>query len=258
VLQQWFISAIDGVAPAAQREARQQLYAEVLSLHPIQESPGPDDLALFILAQVLAAHHLATSKASGHRPERASAHATWYEKERLRVVKLLGQIAESPVVASFQSAVTYYDAADVTCPHGHNQKTCEAMYALRLTLNLLEQHQTGRWVRKSIERLRQREPHLPALQELCAPLAPLSDDAAMPFPSVPEGGEGSHGLDEVSTYVLSTIVGRLRQAGHTVGQSCGLVDRVLYCCFGRPDGDGTRPALLAEHWRRLHQQSAGV
>ena len=68
------------------------------------------------------------------------------------MAKLLMQIAESPVVASFQSAVTYYEAADVTCQHGRNQKTCEALYALRFTLHLLERHQASRWARKQVER----------------------------------------------------------------------------------------------------------
>jgi hypothetical protein len=118
---QWLISQIEAFAPVVQREERQQLYAALLAL---QSSPSPtlyDDVGFFVCAQIVAAHQLATPKASGQRPERLSAHATWYEKERQRVAKLLLQIAESPVVASFQSAVTYYEAADVTCEHGRNQ-----------------------------------------------------------------------------------------------------------------------------------------
>ena len=128
---QWFMSQIETFAPAAQREERQQLYADIGALPSSSSITLYDDVGLFVFAQIMAAHQLTASRISGQRPERSSAHATWYEKERQRVAKLLMQIAESPVVASFQSAVTYYEAADVTCQHGRNQKTCEALYALR-------------------------------------------------------------------------------------------------------------------------------
>ena len=173
---------------------------------------------------------------------------------------MLQQIADSPIVASFQATVTYYEAADVTCQHGRNQKTCEALYALRLTLQLLEQAQASRWVRKQVERLRQREPHLPQLNELCAPLASVPDEAVEPAPSVPLAAAMTQAdpPDDLTAYLLGTIVGRLRHAGLTVAQSCALVDRALHCCFGRPDPLGTRPAILAEQWRRLNRHMAGA
>ena len=168
------------------------------------------------------------------------------------MAKLLLQIAESPVVASFQLAVTYYEVADVTCQHGRNQKTCEALYALRLTLHLLERHQASGWARKQVERLRQREPHLPQLNDLCAPLEPV------PGLPVTATAGGTRAPDDLTVYLLGTIVARLRHAGLTVGQSCALVDRVLHCCFGRPEPLGTRAAVLAEHWRRLNQHASGA
>ena len=253
---QWFISHIETFAPVAQREERQQFYATILALQPSPSTTLYDDVGLFVLAQIMAAHQLATPIATGKRPERSSAHVTWYEKERQRVVKLLLQIADSPVVASFQSTVTYYEAADVTCQHGRNQKTCEALYALRLTLQLLAQQQTSHWVRKQAERLRQREPHLPQLNELCAPLGAVADEAAAPGPPgiPPEApAVATPAPDDLTAYLLGTIVGHLRHGGRTVAQSCGLVDRALHCCFGRPDPLGTRPALLAEQWRRLNR-----
>jgi hypothetical protein len=219
-----------------------------------------DDVGLFVFAQIVAARQVSASRASGQRPERSSAHATWYEKERQRVAKLLSQIADSPVVASFQSAVTYYEAADVTCQHGRNQKTCEALYALRFTLHLLERHQASRWARKQVERLRQREPHLPQLNDLCIPLEPVPDETPDPVPGVPVTAvvDGTRAPDDLTAYLLGTIVARLRHAGLTVSQSCALVDRVLYCCFGRPDLLGTRAAVLAEQWRRLNQHASGA
>ena len=135
---QWFISHIEVFAPAAWHAERQQFYATLPALQPAPSTTLYDDVGLFVLAQILAAHQLASPPASGTRPERTSAHATWYEKERQRVARLLWQITDSPIVASFQATVTYYEAADVTCQHGRNQKTCEALYALRLTLQLLE------------------------------------------------------------------------------------------------------------------------
>jgi hypothetical protein len=111
---QWFMSQIDTFAPAAQREERQQLYADIKALPSSPSMTLYDDIELFVYAQIVAAHQLRVPTVSGLRPARSNAHATWYEKERQRVTKLLLQIAESPVVASFQSAVTYYDAADVT------------------------------------------------------------------------------------------------------------------------------------------------
>jgi hypothetical protein len=266
---QWFISHIETFAPAGQRQERQQFYATLLALQPAPSTTLYDDVGVFVLAQIMAAHQLATPMAAGKRPERSSAHTTWYAKERQRVAKLLQQIAESPVVASFQSAVTYYEAADVTCQHGRNQKTCEALYVLRLTLQLLEQQQTSRWVRKQVERLRQREPSLPQLNELCAPLgrvtpcadtvAPVvADEIAAPVSGVsPEtAATAAHAPDDLTAYLLGTMVGRLRHVGLTVAQSCALVDRALHCCFGRPDPLGTRPAILAEQWRRLNRQMA--
>src|SRR5262249_9492388 len=115
---QWFMSQIETFAPAAQREERQQLYADIGTLPASPSTTLYYDEGLFGLAQIVAAHQLRAPRVSGPRPGRSSAHATWYEKERQRVSKLLLQIAESPVVASFQSAVTYYEAADVTCQHG--------------------------------------------------------------------------------------------------------------------------------------------
>src|SRR5919108_1451198 len=105
---------IETLAPPAQREERQQLYADIGALPSSPSLTLYDDVGLFVFAQIVAARQLTTSRVSGQRPERSNAHATWYEKERQRVAKLLMQIAESPVVASFQSAVTYYEAADVT------------------------------------------------------------------------------------------------------------------------------------------------
>jgi hypothetical protein len=257
---QWFISHIETFAPAVQREERQQFYATLVAL---QSSPNPtlyDDVSLFVFAHIVAAHQLMTPRASGQRPARASAEATWYEKERQRVTKLLQQLADSPVVASFQATVTYYEAADVTCQHGRNQKTCEALYALRLTLQLLAQHPASRWVRQQVERLRQREPHLPQLDELCAPLEPIPEEAAAPVPGVPleATAAGVRAPDDLTAYLLGTIVSRLRHVDLTVGQSCALVDRILHCCFGRPDPLGTRPTVLAEQWRRLNQQMSGA
>jgi hypothetical protein len=256
----WFISQIELFAPAAWGAERQQFYA---SLQALQPAPSPtlyDDVGLFVLAHILAAHQLATPLPSGKRPERASAHATWYEKERQRIARMLQQIADSPVVASFQAAVAYYDAADVTCQHGRNQKTCEALYALRLTLQLLDRHQASRWVRKQVERIRQREPHLPQLSELCMPLVSDPGEAAEPAPDVaPVAEQTPVGTpDDLTAYLLGTMVSRLRHAGLTVAQSCALVDHALQYCFGRPDPLGTRAALLAEQWRRLNQQASGA
>lgn len=252
----WFINHIESFAPVAQRQERQQFYATLLALQPAPSTTLYDHVGLFVLAQIVAAHQLASPMAAGKRPERASAQATWYEKERQRVAKLLQQLAESPVVASFQATVTYYEATDVTCQHGRNQKTCEALYALRLTLQLLEQQQTSRWVRKQVERLRQREPHLPQLNALCAPLGAVADDMAAPVPGVAleAPAASTPAPDDLTAYLLGTIVGRLRHVGLTVAQSCALVDRALHCCFGRSDPLGTRPALLAEQWRRLNRQ----
>jgi len=257
---QWFISHIEACAPVGQREERQQFYATLLALQPASSSTLYDDVGLFVLAQILAAHQLAAPLVSGKRPERSSAQATWYEKERQRVAKLLQQIADSPVVASFQATVTYYEAADVTCQHGRNQKTCEALYTLRLTLQLLAQHQASGWVRKQVERLRQREPHLPQLSELCAPLVSEPNEAAAPAPGIPPAANRTPAgpLDDLTVYLLGTIVGRLRHVGLTVAQSCALVDRALHCCFGRPDALGTRPTILAEQWRRLNQHMSGA
>lgn len=256
----WFISQIEAFAPAVWRVERQQFYTTIRALQPSPSTTLYDDASLFVLAQILAAHQLASPAASGNRPERSSAHATWYEKERQRVARLLWQIADSPVVASFQATVAYYEAADVTCQHGRNQKTCEALYALRLTLQLLEQAPASRWVRKQVERLRQREPHLPQLNDLCAPLAPAPDDAAEPAPDLSLAAEMplTDAPDDLTGYLLGTIVGRLRHAGLTVAQSCALVDRALHYCFGRPDALGTRPTALAEQWRRLNRHMAGA
>src|SRR5262245_4741644 len=126
------MNQIETFAPPVQREERQQLYTDIGALSSSPSTTLYDDVGLFVFAQIVAAHQLLAPRVSGPRPGRASAHATWYEKERQRVAKLLMQIAESPVVASFQSAVIYYEAADVTCEHGRNQKTCEALYMLRL------------------------------------------------------------------------------------------------------------------------------
>jgi hypothetical protein len=254
------MSQIDTFAPEAQRQERQRLYADIEAL-PASPSPALyDDVGLFVCAQIVAARQLMATRIAGQRPERASAHATWYEKERQRVAKLLVQITESPVVAAFQSTVTYYEAADVTCQHGRNQKTCEALYALRLTLHLLERHQASRWARKQVERLRQREPHLPQLNDLCAPLEPVPEEVPEPAPGTPRAttAGGTRAPDDLTVYLLGTIVARLRHAGLTVGQSCALVDRVLHCCFGQPDPLGTRAAVLAEQWRRLNQHPSGA
>lgn len=252
----WFIKHIEAFAPAGWRSERQHLYAELLALQPATSPTLYDHVGLFVLAQILAVYQLATPPAAKKRPARASAHATWYEQERQRVARLLRQIAESPIVSGFQATVTYYDAADVTCQHGRNQKTCEELYALRLTLHLLERAQPSPWVRTQVERLRQREPHLPQLNALCAPLAP-PESAPEPAPRVAlTAAAPDDPPDELTAYLLGTIVGRLRHAGLTVARSCALVDRILLYCFDRPDPGGTRPTILAAQWQRLHRQTA--
>ena len=253
---QWFIRYIEMFAPAVYREERQQFYADILAYEVAPPAALSEHPGLYVLAQIVAAQQTALPLTAGKRAERLDAHATWYEKERQRIAKMLQQIAESPVVASFQSALTYYAAADVTCEHGRNQKTCEELYALRLTLQMLERHQGARWMRKQVERLRQREPHLPGLNDLCAPVAE-SPDEELPGVEAEAGrpealSTASTPPDEVTAYLLGTMVGRLRQVGLTVAQSCAMVDRVLHYCFGRSDPSGTRPASLAEQWRRLN------
>ena len=86
---QWFMSQIETFAPAAQREERQQLYADIGALPSSPSITLYDDVGLFVYAQIVAAHHLRAPTVSGPRPERSNAHVTWYEKERQRVAKLL-------------------------------------------------------------------------------------------------------------------------------------------------------------------------
>ena len=249
-LLEWFADQIETFAPAMWHDERQKLYAELNALTSDQTPSQNDHIGLFVLSQVVAAHQL-TKPALDEKPQRdRSAHENWYSKERNRIAKLLQQIDESPVVSSFRATIQYYPAEDVTCPHGRNQKTCDALYALRLTLDLLERYPALPGVRKQVERLRHLEPHLPPLSEVCQPQhhspwdESLSDMAmsastADPLPA------------DCPVYLLGTVVGRLRQAGLTVAQSCGVVDRLLTLCFDQPDAAGDRPALLAEQWRRL-------
>jgi hypothetical protein len=209
-------------------------------------------MGLFMLSQIVAAQQLLTtsgnaSKTSGQR----GAHETWYAKERQRVAKLLTQILESPVVVSLQATVQYYDAETVTCQHGRNAKTCEALYALSMTLQLLERQPVHGVVRKQVERLRQREPHLPPQHDLCPPESGL-ESAVYPAraETIRETPSGRL-VEEVTTYLLGTIVSRLRHNGLTIAQSCTFVNEALTWCFGWPDPQGMRPQLLAEQWRRL-------
>jgi hypothetical protein len=252
-MRQWFIQRIDTFAPPAFAAARQQLYQTLQALRSPQESVASNAVDLFVLAQIVAAQQLTVPASASPGRERRDAHATWYAKERQRMAKLLGQIAESPVVASFHATVHYYPAEEITCPHGRNLKTCEALYALGFTLQLLERHPVHGIVRKQVERLRRREPHLPALHELCVPQGlalPQAVDADLPPPALPAAGPPP-APDELTIYLLGTIVSRLRHAGLTIAQSCTIVDCALSYCFGRPDPTGARPAVLAEQWRRL-------
>lgn len=254
-LRQWFIDQIETLAPPTLHTVRQQLYAALETLPPGQGTSVYDDVALFVLAQIVIARQLEKPTATTQEPGRRSAHATWYEKERQRIAKLLRQIADSPIVASCSTTLTYYEAHAVTCPHGRNTKTCEELYALRLTLQLLERHQAHGVHRKQIERLRQREPYLPSLLELCTPRASertaTDDTAAATVVASPVAGN-NRPLDELTTYLMGTIVGRLRHLGCSMVQSCTMVDRILESCFGRPDPHGTRVEQLVEQWRRVN------
>lgn len=247
-LLRWFIEQIETFAPPAAREQRGQLYADVCAMNPHPDMPPAEHIGLFVMAQIVAAQQLAASPAGRKLARGQNAHETWYAKERRRIAKLLQQIQESPVVASLQAAVCYYPAEDVTCPHGHNLKTCEALYGLRFTLQVLERYPVQPGVRKQIERLRRREPYLPPLHELCAPQGPpmesLNDADAV-------GSPLSDAAEPHAVYLLGTVVSRLRQTGLSVANSCAYVDRILTCCFDQPDTDGSRPGLLAEQWRRL-------
>ena len=247
-LLRWFVEQIESFAPPAAREQRCQLYADMCVMNARSDTPPEEHIALFVLAQIVAAQQLAASPVRRKPARGQNAHETWYAKERRRIAKLLQQIQESPVVASLQATVRYYPAEDVTCPHGHNLKTCEALYGLRFTLHLLESYPAQPGVRKQIERLRRREPYLPPLHELCLPQGPplesvAEDDAVGPLPPA--------AVEPQAVYLLGTVVGRLRQDGLSVADSCAYVDRILTCCFDQPDPDGTRRALLAEQWRRL-------
>ena len=243
----WFIDRIETFAPANCREERQQLYADLLAIPAARETSLYDHVGLFVLAQIVAAQQVVASSGSDNVSRRRSAHETWYSKERQRLAKMLKQIEESPVVASFHPSIRYYAAETVTCPHGRNQKTCEALYGLGLTLTLLDRYPALRGVRKHVERLRHLEPHLPALRELCQP----QHDPQALDPYGMETPVSSSSLDDGTIYLLGTVVNRLRQAGLTVAQSCELVDRILTWCFDQVDPEGVRPTHLAEHWRRL-------
>jgi hypothetical protein len=250
----WFIHAIEAFAPPQGSEARQQLYADLMALQPEAPATSRDDITLFVLAQVIAARQLALPKNTGGVRRGSTSHETWYSKERQRISKLLLQIEESPIVADFQATVRYYGAHEVTCPHGRNQKTCDALYALQLTLTFLERYPPPGGARKQIERLRQLEPNLPPLQELCIPqpfAAPSADFVWIDEERAPRTLEWL--TEDAVTYLLSTVVSRLRQVGATVAQSCDVVDRILTFCFDQPDAEGgERPTQLAQQWRRLH------
>lgn len=247
-LHQWFIRVIETFAPPAYKAERHTLYQTLLTLPQPVDTPQVDDLAGFVLAQIVATHRLHATAAAAQASGPRNAHTTWYAKERQRLSKLLGQIAESPVVAAFGFTIEYYAVEDVTCPHGRNRKTCEEQYALALTLLMLERYPGQGIVRKQIERLRQREPWLPALQELCRPQESTEDTLTE---AVETAFDRTVSPDERTTYLLGTVVNRLRQAGWTVAQSCRLVEQILTCCFGRPDPSGTRLASLIEQWRRF-------
>lgn len=249
-LSLWFIRTIETFAPASWEAQRQIFYQALATLPQLPDAQPVDDLAVFVLAQIVVAQQLTTTSLSEKGREPRNAHATWYAKERQRLAKLLGQIAESPVVASFRFTLQYYAAEDVTCPHGRNVKTCEELYGLGLTLQMLERYPGHGIVRKQIERLRQREPWLPPLQELCVPQA-LAEETLVLQDATSAMMASASPPDERATYLLGTVVNRLRQASFTVAQSCSLVDQILTCCFGQPDVAGTRPARLVEQWRRL-------
>ncbi len=225
-----------------------------MALQPEPPVSSKDHIALFVLAQVLAARQLALPKNAGKVRRGSTSHETWYSKERQRIAKLLLQIEESPIVADFRATVRYYGAQEVTCPHGRNQKTCDALYALQWTLTLLERYPPPGGGRKQIERLRQLESHLPPLSELCVPEpfeAPVGDFAWIDQERAPRTLEWL--TEDTVNYLLSTVVSRLRQFGVTVAQSCEVVDRILTFCFDQPDGEaGERPAQLVQQWRRLH------
>jgi hypothetical protein len=250
----WYIQTIEAFAPPQGFAARQQLYADLAALEPEAPATPRGDVTLFVLAQVMAARQLALPKNTGGVRRGGTSHETWYSKERQRITKLLWQIEESPIVADFQATVRYYGAHEVTCPHGRNQKTCDALYALQLALTLLERYPPPSGARKQIERLRQIEPNLPPLQELCLPqpfAAPSHDVVWIDEERAPRTPEWL--TEDAVTYLLSTVVSRLRQVGATVAQSCDVVDRILTFCFDQPDREaGERPAQLAQQWRRLH------
>ena len=259
LLQQWFIDQIELFAPPALQAARRQFYTTLEMLPPPPSTSMYEDVMLFVLAQIVMARQLETPAATVHDAGRRSAHTTWYDKERQRIAKLLRQIAESPIVASCSTTLTYYEAHEVTCPHGRNTKTCEELYALRLTLQLLERHQAHGVHRKQLERLRQREPHLPLLHELCQPGAyrQQEDEGVGPaeLTSPPLIGNSAP-LDALTSYLMGTIVGRLRHIGWSMAQSCTMIDQILESCFERPDPHGTRVDYLVAQWRQLNT-SAG-
>ena len=60
---QWFIDQIETFSAAAWQQERRQLYADLLALNPSQETPLGEHVCLFVLAQIVAAHQLATSEA---------------------------------------------------------------------------------------------------------------------------------------------------------------------------------------------------
>ncbi len=247
---EWFIGRVETFAPTVWHTERQLLYTELMALPAAQERLPGDHIGLFVLAQVVAAHQLATPVAAGKTRRGRTAHETWYSKERQRIAKLLQQLDDSPVVAAFHATIRYYPAEAVTCPHGRNQKTCDTLYALRLTLQLLERYPALPGVRKQVERLRQLEPHLPLLHDLCPPQDPPEADDSVSSLETPSLATEFSGDSRV-LYLLGTVVGRLRQAGLSVAQSCDVVDRLLSYCFGQLDASGTRSKALAEQWRLL-------
>ena len=60
---QWFMSQIETFAPAAQREERQQLYADIGALPSSSSITLYDDVSLFVFAQIAAAQQLTAPRA---------------------------------------------------------------------------------------------------------------------------------------------------------------------------------------------------
>jgi hypothetical protein len=248
-VQSRFLEQIERLAPAAYREERRGLLADLDRLPP---GVGREVLIQFWVIYQL--EYNPTVQREQH-VEECDARLYWRARDRLG--GMLQEIEEHPLVRSFPGhEVEFYEPGEFRCPHGRHRKACETIRKRLELYRFLEGRIVTRYLPGRESGLREElrkagvDPAVRDPQEFCEalPADPLTPAAE----ARPASRARGRPRDEVRNQQIRLVVEGLVAAGVSVAEACALLQRMLSTCCGQE----TDAETLERQYRRLNESGS--